>query len=432
MTVLLFVVTIIILVGVHECGHFLAARALGVYVHEFAIGMGPVLVSRKRGETTYALRLIPIGGYVRMAGEDRLETGEAVPADRVLYNKPAYVRVLISLAGPVMNAVLALVALLAVSWAMSFPVPQVADTIAGEPAAAVFQSGDRILAIDGRPVYAQSEITRGIAASAGRPVEFLIRRGGAEQIVSVTPRAKDDGSGYLIGAYFASSIPTPEIVRLEASSPLFFAGAAAGDRIVAVGDAPVTTGLEAAAQLTAAFAATDPVAITLERAERKLTILVRANGRTVDEILEGATFGDLGVETRRAGFAAGLGLGWQSFVSYAGLLVVTLRDLVSGSAEAREAISGPLGIADVLSKSFAYGFLFLLEILGFLSLNFAIINLIPFPGLDGSRVVFALVEWIRGKPIPPQKEGIIHAIGFVVLLILLVVITYRDIIRLFG
>jgi regulator of sigma E protease len=105
---------------------------------------------------------------------------------------------------------------------------------------------------------------------------------------------------------------------------------------------------------------------------------------------------------------------------------------VAGSQEARDAVAGPVGIADMIGQSLSYGFLAFLQILGFLSLNFAIINLIPFPGLDGSRVLFSLVEWVRGKPIPPQREGIIHAIGFVILLVLLVLVTYRDILRLLG
>jgi regulator of sigma E protease len=431
MTVLVFVVTIIILVGVHELGHFLAARVFGVYVHEFSIGMGPILVSRKRGEILYAFRLIPIGGYVRMAGEDRLETGVAIPAERILYNKPPYVRMLISMAGPFMNAGLAFVVLLIVSWSISLPVLQVVETVPNAPAAAVFHPGDRILAIGGQTIYTQSDITRAIAASDGQPLDVQIRRDGFEQTVEVTPREKEDGSGYQVGAYFASLVSTTEIVALSPASALFVAGAEGGDHIVAVEGEPVTTGLEAGEALAAAFAATDPVTITMLRGDARVDVSVRANGRTLEKILDGATFGDLGTESRRAGFRDGFVLGWRNFTTYASLLGRTLRDLVSGSAEARDAISGPIGIADVLGKSLSYGFLVLLEILGFLSLNFAIINLIPFPGLDGSRVVFAVVEWVRRKPIPPQREGIIHAIGFVVMLVLLVLVTYRDIVRLF-
>lgn len=432
MTLLLFLFTIIVLVGIHELGHFVAARALGVYVHEFSIGMGPVLVSRKRGETLYALRWIPIGGYVRMAGEDRLETGTAIPRERILHNKPPYVRIVISLAGPFMNAVLALAVILAVSWSMSLPVLQVADTVPDSAAAGVLRPGDRILSIEGRTVYVLEDITRAIDASAGEPLRVTIRRDGEEGTLTVQPRLEADGTGYRMGAYFMSFTPTTEIVEISPASPLFVAGVLKGDRLVVVASEPVTTGLAALGAFETALAAADPITIGVMRNGSLVDISVRANGRAADEMLTGITFGNLGVESRRAGARDGLVLGWRSFTNYASLLGRTLRDLVSGSAEARAAISGPVGIADQLGQSISYGFLVFLQLLGFLSLNFAIINAIPFPGLDGSRVVFAAIEWVRGKPIPPQREGVIHAIGFVVMLALLILVTYRDILRLFG
>jgi regulator of sigma E protease len=184
--------------------------------------------------------------------------------------------------------------------------------------------------------------------------------------------------------------------------------------------------------LDKALQGSDVVALQVLRDGAVVDISLRANGRTTDEIVAGVAFGDHGVESRRPGFTVGLTLGLREFVTYASLLGRTLRDLVSGSREAREAISGPVGIADMVRQGWALGFLVFLKILGFLSLNFAIINMIPFPGLDGSRVVFAVVEWVRGRPIPPQREGVIHAIGFVVMLVLLVLVTYRDILRLVG
>jgi regulator of sigma E protease len=432
MTLLLFLLTIIILVGIHELGHFLAARAVGVRVHEFSIGMGPVLVSKKRGDTLYALRLIPIGGYVRMAGEDRLETGEVIPADRVLYKKPPYLRALISMSGPAMNLVLALVVTLATTWAMSLPVLQVADVVPGAPAAAVLQPGDRIVCIGGEAIYTFSDITRAIAASGGSPVEIVIRRDGVEQTLTIQPRPTPEATGYQIGAVFSGVAETNEVKSVPAASMLYVAGVETGDRIVSVGGETVSTGLGVVSALDQALRESDLVALQVLRDGALVTISLRANGRTADEVVAGIAFGDHGVESRRPGVAAGFTLGMREFATYASLLGRTLGDLVSGSREAREAISGPVGIADMVRQGWALGFLVFLKMLGFLSLNFAIINMIPFPGLDGSRVVFAVVEWIRGRPIPPQREGLIHAIGFVVMLALLVLVTYRDILRLFG
>ena len=432
MTILLFILTIVVLVGVHELGHFLAARAFGVYVHEFAIGMGPLLVSRKRGETVYSLRLIPIGGYVRMAGEDRLETGDAIPADRILHNKPPYVRALISLTGPMMNLVLALVVILAVALGINLPVVQVADTVPGAPAAGVLMPGDRILAMDGTRIYATSEISRAIATSAGRPIEILVRRDGKEQTLAIAPRPAADREGYELGIVFSAVAQTREVASVEAGSPFHAAGIQAGDAIVAVAGRETSTGYAVQQAFSRALDMGDVLPVIVLRDGATFDLYVRSDGRTLAELFEGVTLGNHGVESRRPGLCDGLALGMRNFGMYATLLVQGLRDLVSGSAEARDSISGPVGIAAVLGQSWTFGFLYFLQILGILSLNFAIVNLIPFPGLDGSRIVFAVVEWVRGKPIPPQREGLIHAIGFVLILVLLIVVTYRDIVRLFG
>jgi regulator of sigma E protease len=432
MTVLLFILTIVVLVGIHELGHFLAARAFGVFVYEFSIGMGPILASRKLGETLYAVRLIPIGGYVRMAGEDRLETGETIPAGRILYNKRPYVRALISLTGPMMNFVLALVVILAVAWSASVPVIQVAATVPGSPAAGVLLPGDRILAIDSEPIYATSDITRALATSEGRPVVIVVRRDGVEQTVAIQPREATGRSGYELGVVLSPVAQTRRVTAVDPVSPLGVAGIQAGDSIVGVGGRETATGYDVQTALTRALESGDVIPMEVYRDGESLDFFVRAGGRTAAQILDGVTLGNYGVDSRRPGFRDGLTLGWRSFATYASLLGQTLKGLVSGSAEARDSISGPVGIAAILGQSWSFGFVYFLQILGLLSLNFAIINLIPFPGLDGSRIVFAVIEWIRGKPIPPQREGLIHAIGFVLMLVLLVVVTYRDILRLLG
>ncbi len=432
MTILLFILTIIVLVGIHELGHFLAARAFGVLVHEFSIGMGPILASKKRGETLYAVRLIPIGGYVRMAGEDRLETGESIPAGRVLYNKRPYVRALISLAGPVMNFVLALAVILTVAWSASVPVIQVAATVPGAPAAGVLLPGDRVLAIGGETIYATSDITRAIAASEGRPIGLVVRRDGVEKAITIRPREATSRPGYELGVVFSPIAQTRQVTAVSPASPFGAAGVQAGDSIVAVGGRETDTGYDVQVALARALESGDVIALRVHRDGEPVDLFVRAGGQTVSQILDGVTLGDYGIESRRPGFRDGFALGLRSFTTYASLLGQTLRGLVSGSAEARDSISGPVGIAAILGQSWSFGFLYFLEILGLLSLNFAILNLIPFPGLDGSRVVFAIIEWIRRKPIPPQREGLIHAIGFVVMLVILVLVTYRDILRLLG
>jgi regulator of sigma E protease len=312
------------------------------------------------------------------------------------------------------------------------PVIQVAATVPGSPAAGVLLPGDRILAIDSEPIYATSDITRALATSEGRPVVIVVRRDGVEQTVAIQPREATGRSGYELGVVLSPVAQTRRVTAVDPVSPLGVAGIQAGDSIVGVGGRETATGYDVQTALTRALESGDVIPMEVYRDGESLDFFVRAGGRTAAQILEGATLGNYGVDSRRPGFRDGLTLGWRSFATYASLLGQTLKGLVSGSAEARDSISGPVGIAAILGQSWSFGFVYFLQILGLLSLNFAIINLIPFPGLDGSRIVFAVIEWIRGKPIPPQREGLIHAIGFVLMLVLLVVVTYRDILRLLG
>ncbi|HDS29304.1 MAG TPA: PDZ domain-containing protein, partial [Candidatus Acetothermia bacterium] len=186
-TFLVFAGSILVLVGVHEAGHFLVARAFGVYIKEFAIGFGPKLFAFRGKETQYALRLIPFGGYVKMAGEDQLEQNSVIPSHRMLYSKPPYARALISLAGPMTNLAFAFLITLAVLWALSFPVMQVSDVVPGTPAASTLQFGDRILEMQGRRILTRDQITDAVAATAGRPLQILLERDGDRRTVSIQP-----------------------------------------------------------------------------------------------------------------------------------------------------------------------------------------------------------------------------------------------------
>jgi len=137
------------------------------------------------------------------------------------------------------------------------------------------------------------------------------------------------------------------------------------------------------------------------------------------------------VVRRRPGPLAGLRLAAEQFAGNVGLLATWARQLISGEVAAEEAIAGPVGIAQLLGEGARMGGTVFFGLLAFLSINFGLLNLIPFPALDGSRVAFALYEWARGRPIPPEREGMIHAIGFLILLGVMILVTYQDIVKLF-
>jgi len=427
---LIFIGSILVLVGLHELGHFLVARACGVEIIEFSIGFGPRIFSISGRETRYSLRAIPIGGYVRMAGEDRSEEGGEIPKDRLLYSKPPYIRALISLAGPIANFILALIVTIGVVWAADFPILQVAETIPDTPAAEALLPGDRIIAMNGRQIYTIDQLTSTIQRSDGSPIEISLIRGRERMEIELTPAYSTEDGHYLIGAYFQAAALTNEIASIQTDTPLAMAGLNPGDRIVAVEGDPVKTAVGIILALDRDLPA-EELTLTVLRGEERIEIPLPTAGKTVDQLLTGASFTDLGIDYHRAGFIGGLALGAREFTGYIRMMGSVIRGIVQGRVAASDALQGPVGVARTLEEGVKLGPSVFFQLLAFLSLNFALLNLIPFPGLDGSRVGFALLEWIRGKPIPPEREGIIHAIGFVILIALMILVTYKDIVRLF-
>jgi len=428
MTLLIFLGSILVLVGVHEAGHFFAAKAFGVYVIEYAIGMGPKLVSFRRGETRYSIRAIPFGGYVRMAGEDRREAGEDIPPDRVLYAKPPLVRAAISLAGPACNLLLTFIVSVAVVWSLPFPILQAAEMIDGQPAETSLEPGDRILAIDGHRIFLMDQLTQAIQRSSGNPLEFTIRRNEETQTLFLTPTFDEADDRYVVGAYFQGVTYTNELAVLPATSILGRAGLQAGDRIIAVDDVEIESAIG--------------LLVELERKSGEATLSVTRNGEAFtveigdreelnDELLAILPFNDLGVDSQHVGFGAGIVLGAGQFARYVALLGDVVGGIITGRVSASEALQGPVGVARTLGEGFRMGPAVFLQLLAFLSLNFGLLNLVPFPGLDGSRIAFAVYERVRGKPIPVEREGLIHAIGFFILIGVMILITYKDLVSLF-
>ncbi len=349
-TVITFIIVIGVLIFFHEMGHFLAAKKSGILVEEFALGFGPALFSRKRGETRYSLRAFPLGGFCKMAGEMPEEEGKeseeyrkAREAGRCFYQKPAWMRFIVVAMGPIMNFFLA--ALLFASVFMFFGLPvapaettDIGDVIPGTPAAeAGLRAGDRIVAIEGEPVEKWENMVSMINQSPGQEMQFSIERRDEVFTVAITPQEQEDGRG-AIGIY-------QDAVR-ERLSPL------------------------------------------------------------------------------RA-----LGMGTLQTFQVIGALFVALREMITGQAPAD--IGGPVLIAQMVREAADIGMYYLLTFVAFISINLGIINLFPFPALDGGRLVFIIIEMVRRKSLDPEKEGLVHFIGFVFLLLLIGVIIIRDLTQIF-
>lgn len=331
-----------ILIVLHELGHFLAARKFGVYIHEFSVGFGPKLFSRKGDETEVSLRLVPLGGYVRFAGEEGIEPDEDIdiPEERLLTSLPPAKRALVMLAGPLMNLVVAMVAFFLV---LSFvgiakPTTQIAEVVAGYPAyEAGIQPGDRIIRVEDAEISEWGDMVALVQKRTGVPTTIVVQREG--NILSFTLTPIDVSGTGIIG------------VKAE-------------------------------------------------------------------------------VTTVRFGVFRGIKEAFLETIFVSVAWIATVAGMIGGAIAPE--LTGPVGISQILGEAARQGIGQLLYVLGFLSANFALINLLPIPSLDGSRLLFVAVEGIRGKPIDPAKENIIHFIGFFLLMVLFIVITYKDILLLVG
>jgi regulator of sigma E protease len=547
LTIIVFLLTISFLVFIHEGGHFLVAKWARVWVYQFAIGFGPAIARWRGQETEYSLRIFPMGGFVRMAGDEepaaggrkakadegqgvKAEHDVEVPPDRLFTAKSPLQRMAIIFAGPLMNIIAAIVIIILLVGLVGLPYLAVAGFTENSPAAAAMQPGDVILAINGQEVYTSQQVNRLVQGSPHRPLDILVGRGPERFHVAVTPQW-DDGQGrYLIGVSF-NGVLLNQIGQLAPSSPLAMQGLQEKDTILSFNDNPVQDWAGFADSLRQAlqnhdFKATLEILRDSKRIQQTINLsagpsdvtswfkgalpftigvysstnvvqaidthsylaqqgiekgdrLVSGNGRPISNYIDVVDLfsraaqgdGQVILQVERAGsvrsiqfaiqaestqspidllgmvlqgmqmqtalhqpsnplqsLAIGTQQTWDVLVTF----YLGLRSIVLGKIAAGQALSGPVGIFDILGKSLQQGWDQLFWLIALLSLNLGIINLLPFPALDGSRIGFILYELVRGKPISPQKEGWVHAVGFFVLIGVLLLITYNDILKLLG
>ncbi|HZK33815.1 MAG TPA: M50 family metallopeptidase [Bacillota bacterium] len=329
-----------IIVMIHELGHFLVAKAVGISAEEFSIGMGPQLLKIAGKETIYSLRLLPIGGYVKFTGDD-----EDTSDPRAFKNSKIWKRMSVIAAGPIMNFILAvlLFTILFISYGVATDVLPVIDDMIEASAAqeAGLLPGDRFVAIGAVDLagmdntQAVSEIQANIAQNEGSPIEMTIERNGEKQEYTITPRFDKGAQKYQLGFYFRQDIEKPGILKA-------------------------------------------------------------------------------------------LGMSFEN----TGLLIVNMVDLLGNlifKGQGAGDVAGPVGIVREIGKAAEAGVEYLLTLGIIITANLGLINLIPFPALDGGRLTLLIFEGIRGKPMNPEKEGYINLVGFVLLMLLMLVVTYKDI-----
>lgn len=346
MTLIYFILILGLIILVHEFGHFIFAKKFGIYVYEFSLGMGPKLFGKKdkKNETEYCLRLIPIGGYVQLAGEE-VDDDDNVPKDRKLYSKKIWQRFLVMFFGAGNNFILAFLVLFlaALIWGAPNMDPVITKVTDGYPMEeAGVSSGDKILSINGHKTSTMDDVRLYLTlAKPGEDIDFKVEQSnGKTKDLTITPKEEEiDGSKvYKVGIEFE--------------------------------------------------------------------------------------------ENDQKGFLNSIKYAFIKMGALFKQMIVVLGNLFTGGL-GLDNLSGPVGIYSIVGESRQAGFESVFQLVALLSINVGFINLLPFPAFDGGRILFLIIEKIKGSPVKQSTENMFHTVGFILLMILLVYITFNDILRLF-
>jgi regulator of sigma E protease len=425
-TLLAFLFVLGILVFIHELGHFLAAKRLGVRVLTFSIGFGPKILKYTHGDTEYCLSILPLGGFVKMAGDspDESNTG----ASDEFLSRTKWERFQVLVAGPLMNVVLA-VAIMAVVLAQGAEVPiyqdqppDVGAVVSGSPAeAGGIEPGDLILAVDGDAVETWDDLFLVVGMRPDRDLDVTFERAGRTQSVSVRSTSE---TRFEIGNIGVLPDVDPIVTSVIEGSPAERAGMQADDVVLAVdGERMVTR-----AQLveTISVAGGRELELTLLRGDRELTLL--ATPEQEGDVARLGFF--IGEPTRlfQPGPLEAVWLSVERNIEYSGLIFQTIGGLVTGQTSMRQ-LQGPVGIAQLSGESAAAGWLPLFSLMAILSINLGILNLLPIPVLDGGHIAIMALEGIARRDFSVAVKEKMLLVGVVALAMLMVTVIYNDLTR---
>jgi regulator of sigma E protease len=422
--ILAFAFALGVIIVVHEAGHLLVAKAFGVRVLTFSVGFGKRLWSTRRGETEYRLSAIPLGGYVRLGGEN---PEEATDDPREFLNKPRWQRILVYLAGPAFNIILA-IALFAVLFMVGIEVmnlpntpPLIGGVEEGSSAAqAGLKRGDLILKMKGRPVDNWQEAGFELISSPSRAVPLTVRREGRTFTATITPGKVPK---YETGD-FAGIIPSvrPQLIQIFAGQPAATAGFRPGDEVRNVDGRPIADSQDFVDAIAARPGQRVEVQIVRDGQPMKIAVVPRDVGGE----------GKIGVQI---GFFQRYGPA-RAVVESVRYNVQTVKDIfkVIGKIFTRElsakgALAGPIEIAAQTGAAARSGFKYLLHLMGFISVSIAVMNLMPIPILDGGQIFILMVEGVIRRDLSMRFKEVISQVGFVMILLLMFVVIYFDLMK---
>ncbi len=317
------------LVILHEFGHLAAAKSVGIRVNQFALGMGPVIFRKQKGDTEYSIRALPLGGFVKLEGED-----EDSFDDKSFNSKSIPARMMVLAAGSIMNLIFAILLIIILFFMNGFPTNEIQSVVEGNPAQlAGLRAGDEIVEIQGNEIKSWEDTVNAISKSTGDQISITIDRDGNVQTI-VTDIVTDETGRRVIGI-------------IPANEKAFFRSVTEGTK-------------------------------------------------------------------------------------YAFMMIAIMLDFLVGIFKGQASttdVVGPVGIFHLVGEAARMGIPYVMNFTAMISMNLAVINLLPFPALDGGRLLLLAVQGITGKKLNPEKEGFIHFIGFVILIGLMILVTFRDVER---
>ncbi len=441
-----FVVVLSILVAFHEFGHYLMARWVGVRVLKFSLGFGPKLFGRQIGETEYLVSAVPLGGYVKLFGEEEGDATTPEEQRRSFTHQNLWSKVLIVFGGPGFNFLLAY--LIFAGWlATGAPlfVPSFADLTPdveamkpGSPAeTAGLKVGDRILRVNEKEISSRAELFDAVAKSNGRPLTLDVRRGGQIKTLVITPAAltmQDDGKDvtvYTLGIEETA----PVITAVMPGSPAQDAGFKEGDRIVAIEGQAIHTW----SQLTGLVKESPdrPLKVDVSRGGQIITLTVTPALETA--VVNGQTIaiGKIGVSgpgrslIRSSTPVMAVWHGLKATWGWTELTAVGIYKMIAGEISSKN-IGGPLTIANISGEAGAQGMSSVVFLIAILSINLGVLNLLPIPILDGGHLLFFLIEAVLRKPLGDRQRELAQQVGLLLLVFIMVFAFWNDIERLIA
>lgn len=345
MQIVIAILAFCVIIIIHELGHFTAAKLCGIQVNEFAVGMGPVILRKKGRETNYVIRLLPIGGSVSMEGEQ-----DSSDNPRAFNRKPVWQRMIVILAGPIMNLILGFFVAMIYVCTISNIVTTTVSVVNDIPGiTSQLMVGDEIVSVENTTVWTTFDIQYKMQNNGGRTdengnllLDFKVKRGGeliALKDVQFKVETDDNGNSDVIYSFYVQPL------------------------------------------------------------ERNFLTVIEYSGRETASISR--------------------------------MIMFTLADLFKGKYGLKD-LSGPVGTVTVVSQSVSYGLPSFCYLFAFITINVGVFNLLPIPALDGCRFLFLVIEAIRRKPLKPEIEGVVHLVGFGLLMVLMLVVTFGDISRLIS